>query len=80
MAEDDRMFVTYWKLGGKWEARVKVDADVVHIGYFSTEEEAKRKCFEVSGAVFNCYLQVTCLLARSDIKFFPVILFRFCDE
>ena len=52
MAEDERVFVADWKLGLKWEARVKVDGDTVHVGYFSTEEEAIRRCCEVVTFLF----------------------------
>jgi len=68
MADDDRVFVAYWKLGLKWEARVKVDGDTVHVGYFSTEEEAIRKCYEVCSASFH----------RAQSLAFK-LLFRLCN-
>ena len=39
--------VTFWKLGGKWEATLRVDGKRVHLGYFESEKSGWEKVKEV---------------------------------
>lgn len=44
---------SYWKYGKRWEAYIFIDYKKVHLGYFNTEDEAKRARREAEHVYFG---------------------------
>lgn len=40
--------------GGKWQARISIDSDPIHLGFFPTVDEAETVCENVKEKVLEC--------------------------